>query len=163
VKPLRGALAALAALTSLCLGGDAEAKGGPRLAEQTAEARTDVRAPPSDVLTEAARWLRAGNVTGSVGPWCADFVSFVLRRTGRPPLASRLAASALAYGPHEAAPRVGDLAVMRTRRGPFGHVGFVEGVEADGSIDLLSGNWGHRVARGRVGRGMIVAFVAVRS
>ncbi len=113
-------------------------------------------------LAEAARWLGSANMTGTVGPWCADFVSFVLRRVGRAPLANRLAASALAYGPRLAAPRAGALAVMRTRRGIYGHVGFVEGIEPDGSIRLISGNWGHRVARSRVARGAIVAFVGLR-
>lgn len=65
-----------------------------------------------------------------------------------------MAASALAYGPH-IPPRVGAIAVMR------GHVGFVAGIERDGSIDLVSGNWGHRVAAARVPRGEFVAFVAV--
>jgi uncharacterized protein (TIGR02594 family) len=159
---IRYSLLASSLLASLCLGGHAEAKGGARPAAAAAEASSPVNATSRDALTEAARWIGAGNVTGTIGPWCADFVSFVLRRAGKPPLANRMAASALAYGPHEAEPRRGDLAVMRTRRGPYGHVGFVEGVEADGAIDLLSGNWGHRVALGRVPQSMIVVFVEVR-
>ncbi len=108
------------------------------------------------VIAEAVRWIGAGKMTGLPGPWCADFVSLVLRAAGRAPLANRLAASALRYGPHLPAPRVGALAVMNH------HVGFVEGIEPDGSIDLLSGNWGHRVARSIVPRALVVAFVEVR-
>jgi uncharacterized protein (TIGR02594 family) len=110
-------------------------------------------------LAEAARWIGARNPAGTVGPWCADFVSFVLARVGRPPLAGRTAASALDYGPRLAGPRVGALAVMRARRGPAAHVGFVEGIEPDGSIRLLSGNWRGRVALSVIARASVVAFV----
>lgn len=116
----------------------------------------------SDVLAEATRWLGSGNMTGMAGPWCADAVSFWLRRTGHRPLANRLVASALDYGPRLAGPRVGAIAVIRTRRGSAGHVGLVEGVEPDGSIRLVSGNWGHRVAQAIVSRNAVTAFVEVR-
>lgn len=85
----------------------------------------------------------------------------MLRRVGLRPLAGRLAADALRYGPRLAGPQVGALAVMGTRRGWAGHVGFVEGIEADGSIVLLSGNWGGRVARSVAPRSAVTAFVAV--
>ncbi len=154
-------LAGVAAFAALCLGSSTEASArGWR-----EPARGEFVAPASrgsDVLAEAARWLGSGNMTGTIGPWCADAVSFWLRRTGHRPLANRLAASALGYGPHLAAPRIGALAVMRTWRGLYGHVGLVEGVSPDGSIDLLSGNWGHRVARSLAPRWTIVAFVEVR-
>lgn len=114
------------------------------------------------MLAEAARWLGSGNMTGMAGPWCADAVSFWLRRTGHRPLANRLVASALDYGPRLSGPKVGALAVIRTRRGWAGHVGIVEGVEPDGSIRLISGNWGHRVAQATIARNAVVAFVEVR-
>lgn len=107
----------------------------------------------ADVVAEASRWIGSANPTGTIGPWCADFVSFALQRVGLPPLPNRMASSALAYGPHTNAPRRGDLAVM-----PH-HVGFVAGVEPDGSIDLLSGNYGRRVALAHVARSAFVAFV----
>jgi uncharacterized protein (TIGR02594 family) len=109
----------------------------------------------ADVVDEATRWLGATNPTGTSGPWCADFASFVLQRVGLPPLPDRMAWSALRYGPRTDNPQRGDLAVMAR------HVGFVAGVEPDGSIELLSGNWGHRVARTRVSRAAFVAFVAI--
>jgi uncharacterized protein (TIGR02594 family) len=151
---------ALAALTGAA---DAAAAGRapapPTLQPAAASATAMVAATESAALVEAARWLGARNPVGTVGPWCADFVSFVLRRVGRPPLASRAAASALRYGPRLAGPRIGALAVMRTRRGPAGHVGFVEGIEPDGSIRLLSGNWGGRVALSVIARASVIAFV----
>jgi uncharacterized protein (TIGR02594 family) len=100
-------------------------------------------------------------MTGLAGPWCADAVSFWLRRTGHRPLASRMVAAALNYGPRLPGPKVGALAVIRTRRGAAGHVGLVEAVEPDGSIRLISGNWGHRVAQAIVPRNAVMAFVAV--
>ncbi len=157
IKPLWGSLAVFAVVTCLCLSGAAEAGGRGGLTPQ------DVYAPgwqdgapaiaagqawggASRVVDEATRWLGQANPTGTVGPWCADFVSFVLRRVGLPPLPNRLAASAYRYGTRVDAPRVGDLAVA-----PH-HVGFVAGVEPDGSIRLLSGNWNRRVAEATVGR-----------
>lgn len=114
------------------------------------------------MLAEAGRWIGSGNMTGTFGPWCADAVSFWLRRTGHRPLPNRLAASALAYGPRLPGPQAGAIAVMRTRRALYGHVGFVEGVEPDGSIRLISGNWGHRVAEAVIPRNSVVAFVEVQ-
>jgi uncharacterized protein (TIGR02594 family) len=115
-----------------------------------------------DVLAEASRWLGSANMTGFSGPWCADAVSFWLRRTGHRPLATRSVVSALSYGPRLSGPEVGALAVIRTRRGWADHVGLVEGVEADGSIRLISGNWGHRVAQSVIARNAVMAFVALR-
>lgn len=157
----RRAMLALGVFAALYLAGSADAAGRLASAAQRGEFVSPVYRG-SDVLAEAARWIGAGNMTGTIGPWCADFVSFVLRRSGRAPLASRLAASALSYGPHLPGPRAGALAVMSTRGGPYGHVGFVEGVEPDGSVRLISGNWSHRVARSLAPRTAIVAFVEVR-
>ena len=108
---------------------------------------------PRDPIAEADRWIGSGNMTGLPGPWCAWFASFVLTRTGHRPLASGLASSALFYGPRLSSPRAGALAVLA------GHVGFVEGVEPDGSIRLVSGNWSHRVTRSVVARWKVLAFV----
>jgi hypothetical protein len=107
------------------------------------------------VVAEAARHLGQGNFTGRPGAWCAWFVSWVLTATGHRPLPSGMAASALGYGPHLREPLPGAIVVMR------GHVGLVESVGADGTISMISGNWGHRVARARVSRREVVAFVGV--
>jgi hypothetical protein len=77
----------------------------------------------SGVAADAARDLGAGRFAEWPGAWCADAVSFWLKATGRAPLANRMAASALGYGPHVADPRLGDLVVMRTRRGPAAQSG----------------------------------------
>ena len=104
---------------------------------------------------------RQGKFTQLPGAWCADAVSVWLRATGHSPLANRMASSALSYGPRgSGAP--GELVVMRTRRGYAGHVGIVERVLPDGSVEIISGNWGRRVARAIIPRGMVTAFVEVR-
>jgi uncharacterized protein (TIGR02594 family) len=151
-----GIVGAIGFALALALGcaGHAEAHGRPPQARgEDVEARAVARG--SDVIAEASRWLGHANPTGMTGPWCAWFASFVLQRTGHRPLPNGLAISALRYGRRVAAPRPGDLAVMR------GHVGFVEVIEPDGSVRIISGNWGRRVARGVVSRSQVVAFVSV--
>ena len=177
MKPLRISLAAILVLTCLCLSGAAEASGraGPALPNlyapswQTGAPAIAGRAAwrtggaawrsGSDLVNEAARYVGSGKFTGLPGAWCADALSVWLRATGRPPLANRTAASALSYGTHVSNPSPGDLVVMATRRGYAGHVGVVEGVNTDGSIAIISGNWGHRVARGVISPWQATAFV----
>jgi len=113
----------------------------------------------ADLVAEAARWIGSGKFTGLPGAWCADAISAWLRATGRPPLSNRMAASALAYGSHVANPRPGDLVVMRTRRGYAGHVGVFVGLAAAGDVEIVSGNWGRRVARSVISRRSVTAFV----
>ncbi len=168
-----GIVLGVAVLASLCLGGAAEAGGRAGPSIRPPDAPHWSRGAPAiaarfawrsgaDLAAEAARYVGSGKFTRLPGAWCADAVSAWLEGAGRPPLANRMAASALAYGPHVASPQAGDLVVMRTWRGPAGHVGIVEGVNSDGSIAIISGNWGHRVARGVISRGMVTAFVRVR-
>jgi uncharacterized protein (TIGR02594 family) len=115
-----------------------------------------------DVVAEAARWIGSGKFTRQAGPWCADAVSAWLQRSGHRPLEGRMASSALAYGPRLQGPEVGALAVLGSRRGWASHVGVVSGVGSDGSVHLISGNWGRRVAEAVVPRGSVIAYVAVQ-
>ncbi len=156
MRGCRTALAGLAALAALCVAGPAEASG--RSPERAPRGEFAAAVPyRSPALAEAARWLGSGNMTGYAEAWCRDFVNFVLTRTGHA-LAdtSHAAITALRLGPRVAEPRPGDLAVMAH------HVGFVEGIEPDGSVRLISGNCGHRVARSLAPRRTIVAFVEPR-
>jgi uncharacterized protein (TIGR02594 family) len=127
-----------------------------------APARGHAEALGSDVVAEAEHWLGWRNMTGKGGPWCAHFASYILQRTGHAPLANGMASAALSYGRRLSEPKVGALAVVTTRVGYAAHVGFVAGVNADGSIELVSGNWGRRVADSTVSRRLVVAFVDVR-
>jgi hypothetical protein len=100
----------------------------------------------SAIVAEADRHVGWGKFTGLPGPWCADFVSAMLQDVGKRPLPNRLAASALDYGPPGSG-SPGDLAVFLDRRGRPYHVGIVApGGDADHRV-IVSGNWGHRVAR----------------
>lgn len=149
-KVIREPLAAFVALTAVCLSGAAEASGRAGLTPQDVNSPDWRDAAPaiaagaawrtgSQVVDEARRWLGSGKFTPWAGPWCADAVSACFVHVGKPPLANRLAASALPYGPHVANPSPGDLVVMRTHRSYVG-------VVADGSIYIISGNWARRVA-----------------
>ena len=71
-----------------------------------------------------------------------------------------MAASALAYGPTTQAPLPGDLAIIATRRGRLGHVGIVI-ADLGAQIEIVSGNWRHRVERARIPRRHVTAFVRV--
>jgi hypothetical protein len=73
-----------------------------------------------------------------------------LRGVGKPPLANRMAASALSYGPRSNG-SPGDLAVFIGRRGYAYHVGVVV-ADLGSEVEIVSGNWGRRVARAVVSR-----------
>lgn len=89
----------------------------------------------------------------SVGPWCAYFVSWVARQAGVPlgdtgggfgyvPDVRAWAQRAGRWTEASAGvPRPGDLIVWS------GHIGMVEGVRPDGSIQTIEGNSSDRVSR----------------
>ena len=106
----------------------------------------------SALVQRALADLGKGNFTHLPGAWCAWATSAWLEAIGKPRLPNGLASSALAYGPHTASPRPGDLAVMKS------HVGIV--VEDDGAtIRIVSGNWSRRVSVAVIPRRAFVAFV----
>src|ERR1700677_893026 len=155
------AWAALAAIALVALAGGAEAHGRGWTADaHMAAARPAAAGSARDLVVVAERYLGMSNFTGLPGAWCAWAVSAWLHATGRPELGSGLAASALAYGPQVLHARRGDLVVMRPRRGPYGHVGVVVADEGQ-EIEIISGNWLHRVARARISRRNVTAFVRV--
>ena len=129
----------------------------PRLADEGGRLWRWASGDGAEIVAVAERFLGAGNVTGTRGPWCADFASLVLRKTGHRPLASRMAYAALSYGPHVARPKPGDLVVQGGRHGAQ-HVGFFVGW-VNGAARIVSGNWGHRVALGTLRRSQIIGFV----
>jgi surface antigen len=109
------------------------------------------------LVNEVARYVGSGKFTALPGAWCADAVNVWLQATGRPSLGSRMAGAALSYGPRSSgAP--GDLVVMATRRSYAGHVGIVAAVRGN-EIEIISGNWGHRVARSIILRRQVTAFI----
>jgi hypothetical protein len=162
---LRASLTAIFALACLCLSGPTYANGRAGPAIQTAEAPAWNRGAPmvagravwavgSSVVAEIAnRYVGAAKFTGLPGAWCADAASAWLRAAGKPPLASRMASAALSYGPRGSG-QPGDLAVFMGRRGAY-HVGVVVAALGD-RVEVVSGNWGHRVDRAFVSRRSLI-------
>lgn len=134
---------------------------GSAIAAEAALPAAPTGSESNPVIFEAARWVGARNMTGLRGPWCAAFTSFILRKTGRAPLNDNTVGAAMHYGRRLPEPKVGALAIVSTRYGREGHVGFVAAVNVDGSIRLISGNWGHRVGDAMIARRSVVAFVEV--
>ena len=96
---------------------------------------------------ESLKWI--GATSRQVGVpypelWCADFINFILRRTGHATTNSRAAKSFLEYGKRIDQPRVGAIVVL-TRGRNGGHVGIVRGTDGAGNIIVISGNHGNKV------------------
>lgn len=106
----------------------------------------------SRVLSLAEQYRGSRNITGTSGPWCRDFVNFILERSGYTLLDhSRRAIDALNLG-SRTYPHPGAIVVMR------GHTGiYVE--DAGQYIKIISGNWNNRVDYGMVPKYSVVAYV----
>ena len=109
---------------------------------------------------EALKWM--GATSRQVGVpypdlWCADFVNFVLRRTGHPTTNSRAAKSFLDYGKRIDSPRVGAIVVLV--RGNGGHVGIVRGTDGAGNIIVISGNHGNKVWESPYPKSRVLGYV----
>ena len=107
----------------------------------------------SRLVAEALSTLGSGKFTPYAGPWCADAVNAWLQHVGKPPLDSRYAGAALSYGPRGSG-SPGELAVFMGRRGAY-HVGVVVADLGD-RVEVVSGNWSHRVGRAVISRRALV-------
>lgn len=76
-------------------------------------------------------------------PWCAGYVSAMLKHSGQAYLKSAWARAYLNYGVKLNAPAVGAIVVFE--RGSGGHVGFVVGKDRHGNIMVLGGNQSNKV------------------
>lgn len=88
------------------------------------------------------------NLDPATTAWCAAFVNATLGKAGMKGTGSNMARSFLDWGQEVSDPRRGDLAIF-TRgdpNGPFGHVGFFDGYNEDGTIRVLGGNQGDAVS-----------------
>jgi uncharacterized protein (TIGR02594 family) len=113
------------------------------------------------VLLEALRWR--GRTAKQIGLpaqlWCADFMNFVLRRSGGSGTHSRAARSFLKYGKKLDSPRVGAIAIMY-RKGPNnGHVGIVRGTDGQGNPIIVSGNHGNQVKVSTYQKSRVLGYV----
>ena len=101
---------------------------------------------------EALKWV--GATSRQVGVpypdlWCADFINFILRRTGHQTTNSRAAKSFLDYGKRIDSPRVGAIVVL-TRGRDNGHVGIVRGTDGAGNIIVISAITGTRYGKAHI-------------
>lgn len=97
-------------------------------------------------------YLRTGgqNLDPATAAWCAAFVNSTLQQAGIKGTGSNLARSFMDFGTPVSTPAHGDIAVF-SRGAPgsgLGHVGFVDKLNPDGSIHMLSGNHGNAVGFG---------------
>ena len=110
---------------------------------------------------EALKWV--GATSRQVGVpypdlWCADFINFILRRTGHPTTNSRAAKSFLDYGKRIDTPRVGAIVVL-VRGSNGGHVGIVRGTDGAGNIIVISGNHGNKVSESAYPKSRVLGYV----
>jgi uncharacterized protein (TIGR02594 family) len=113
------------------------------------------------VLLEALRWR--GRTARQIGLptqlWCADFMNFVLRRSGGKGTQSRAARSFLQYGKKLDGPRVGAIAIMYRKGTNNGHVGVVRGTDGKGNPIIVSGNHGPTVRESTYPKERVMAYV----
>ena len=110
---------------------------------------------------EALKWVGASSrQVGVPYPdlWCADFINFILRRTGHTTTNSRAAISFLEYGKRIDSPRVGAIVVL-TRGANSGHVGIVRGTDGAGNIIVISGNHGNKVWESPYPKSRVLGYV----
>lgn len=87
----------------------------------------------------------------SITAWCAAFVNAALGRAGQKGTGSLMARSFLNFGTPVKDASAGDVVVLARgdRNGPYGHVGFVEGVVSKGGkqfVRVLGGNQSDKVS-----------------
>jgi uncharacterized protein (TIGR02594 family) len=126
-----------------------------------ASAKSDKKDNVFTIGLEALKWV--GATSRQVGVpypdlWCADFINFVLRRTGHATTNSRAAKSFLDYGKRIDSPRVGAIVVL-TRGKNGGHVGIVRGTDGDGNPIVISGNHGNKVWESKYPKNRVLGYV----
>lgn len=95
-------------------------------------------------------YLKTGgaNLDPAQTAWCAAFVNASLGQAGLQGTGSNLARSFMDWGEATTTPQAGDIAVFSRGdpNGQYGHVGFFEGYNPDGTIRVLGGNQGDAVS-----------------
>lgn len=100
------------------------------------------------------------NLDPAVTAWCAAFVNSTLKQSGMEGTGSNMARSFLEWGQPVDQPQRGDLAVFSRGdpNGPYGHVGFFDGYNEDGTIRVLGGNQGDSVSIANYGTDRLLGF-----
>lgn len=92
--------------------------------------------------------------------WCAAFVNSTLTQSGMEGTGSNMARSFLEWGQPVDEPQRGDIAVFSRGDpdGPYGHVGFFDGYNPDGTLRILGGNQGDAVSIDAYGTDRLLGF-----
>lgn len=100
------------------------------------------------------------NLDPTTTAWCAAAVNAALGQAGMEGTGSNMARSFMEWGEPVEQPQPGDIAVFSRGdpNGPFGHVGFFEGYNEDGSIRVLGGNQGDAVTRDSYSKDRLLGF-----
>lgn len=100
------------------------------------------------------------NLDPATTAWCAAYVNATLAQTGQQGTGSNMARSFLDWGQGVDQPQKGDLAVFSRGdpNGPFGHVGFFDGYNEDGTIRVLGGNQGDGVSIANYSADQLLGF-----
>lgn len=93
-----------------------------------------------------SQYLKDGgvNLDPATTAWCAAHVNATLAQAGIKGTGSNLAKSFLNWGEETGTPSKGDIVVLSRGdpSGMYGHVGFFDGFNEDGSVRILGGNQG---------------------
>jgi uncharacterized protein (TIGR02594 family) len=116
--------------------------------------------------TEADAAIKDYLATGGVNldptttAWCAAAVNSALAQSGQKGTGSNMARDFLKWGGGVDQPQKGDLAVFSRGdpNGPYGHVGFFDGYNQDGSIRVLGGNQSDGVSVASYGKDRLLGF-----
>ncbi len=115
-----------------------------------------------DQRTAIQDYLSTGgvNLDPATTAWCAAFVNSTLKQSGMEGTGSNLARSYMNWGEAVDTPQRGDVAVFSRGdpNGPYGHVGFFEGFNPDGTIKVLGGNQGDSVSYASYGKDRLLGF-----
>ena len=124
-------------------------------AQQIGLNENDQRAAIQDYLSTGGV-----NLDPATTAWCAAFVNSTLKQSGVEGTDSNMARDFLKWGEGVDTPQQGDLAVFSRGdpNGPYGHVGFFDGYNENGTIRVLGGNQGDSVSRSNYSKDHLLGF-----
>lgn len=123
----------------------------------TAETQKGVRENAGMNDTIASYHKSTGLNAGEDTAWCSSFVNWTMEQNGIKGTNSASAKSWANWGVDAGGPVKGAVVVF-DRGGPYGHVGFVESVNPDGSINVLGGNQSNSVKVSRFSTGSVIGY-----
>lgn len=96
---------------------------------------------------------------GSLGdPWCATFVNHTLGQSGLQGTGSASSQSFRNWGVDAGGPVTGSIVVFKWSNSPGGHVGYVQSVNSNGTINVLGGNQSNGVSVSTFSTSQVVGY-----